>query len=107
MQEKVRNLEREVEWVRGEREEEVSAMAHEKKETASRLKELEAASNRLKSARKDDLKRVSKERSQAFDRCKVSLASAKLPSVAFLLDESGAQPTAGSESMRGYIGEAG
>jgi hypothetical protein len=72
LQEKVRNLEREVEWVRGEREEEMSAMAHEKKETASRLRELEAASNRLKSARKDDLKRVSKEKSQASDRCKVS-----------------------------------
>ena len=58
--------------MRGEREEEVSAMAHEKKETAARLRELEAASNRLKTARKDDLKRVTKERSQALDRCKVS-----------------------------------
>ena len=71
MQERVRNLERELDWVRGEREEEQTAVAHERRETAGRLRELEAASNRLKSARKDDLKRVSREKAQALDRCKV------------------------------------
>lgn len=69
----MRNLERELEWVRGEREEERRAMAHERRDSAARLKELEAASNRLKSARRDDLKRVTRERTQAVDRCKVRL----------------------------------
>lgn len=67
----MRNLERELEWVRGEREEERTALAHERRETAGRMRELEAASNRLKSARKDDLKRVTREKAQALERCKV------------------------------------
>ena len=67
----MRNLERELEWVRGEREEEQTAVAHERREVAGRLRELEATSNRMKSARKDDLKRVSRERAQAVERCKV------------------------------------
>ena len=70
-QEKVRNLERELEWVRGEREEERTAVAHERRETAARLKEAEAAATRLKSSRRDDLKRVTRERAQALERCKV------------------------------------
>lgn len=69
----MRNLERELEWVHGEREEEQTAVAHERRETAGRLRELEAASNRMKSARKDDLKRVSRERTQALERCKACL----------------------------------
>ena len=72
-QERVRNLERELEWVRGEREEEQTAVAHERRETAGRIRELEAAGNRMKSARKDDVKRVSRERAQALERCKVKL----------------------------------
>ena len=67
----MRNLERELEWVRGEREEEQTAVAHERREVAGRLRELEATSNRMKSSRKDDLKRVSRERAQAVERCKV------------------------------------
>lgn len=74
-QDKVRNLERELEWVRGEREEEQTAVAHERREVAGRLRELEATSNRMKSARKDDLKRVSRERAQAVERCKVGRSS--------------------------------
>ena len=57
--------------MRGEREEEQTAVAHERREVAGRLRELEATSNRMKSARKDDLKRVTRERSQALERCKV------------------------------------
>ena len=67
----MRNLERELEWVRGEREEERTAVAHERRETAARLKEAETASSRLKSSRRDDLKRVTRERAQALERCKV------------------------------------
>lgn len=73
LQERVRNLERELDWVRGEREEAQAAVAHERREAATRMRELEASSNRLKSARKDDLKRVTRERAQALERCKVSL----------------------------------
>ena len=72
-------MEREVEWVRAEREEERTAMAHERRETTARLKELEVAASRVKTARRDDTKRISKERTQALERCKVGVTDTDQP----------------------------
>lgn len=67
----MRNLERELEWVRGEREEERASMSQERRELNSRLSQAESATTRQKSVSKDELKKVARERSQLSERCKV------------------------------------
>ena len=71
LQAKVRNLEKEVEWVRAEREEARQALARERRDTGARLKEAEAAAVRLKTARREETKRAGKERAAAQERLKV------------------------------------
>lgn len=68
----MRNLDRELEWVRGEREEEQASMSQERRELASRLSQAEALTSRQKSASKDEVKKVVRERNQLTERCRVS-----------------------------------
>ena len=68
----VANLEREVEWVLGELEEEREAGARHIKDAAARVREAEQAAARVKSMRKDDTKRLAKEKAALAERVMVS-----------------------------------
>ena len=68
----VANLEREVEWVLGELEEEREAGARHIKDAAARVREAEQAAARVKSMRKDDTKRLAKEKAALAERVVVS-----------------------------------
>ena len=67
------NLEREVEWVLGELEEEREAGARHVKDAAVRVREADQAAARVKSMRKDELKRLAKEKATLADRVTVSV----------------------------------
>ena len=72
-QDKLGNLERELEWVRGELEEERTAAVRRGKDAAARAKEADAAATRLKSLHKEDLKRAQRDKQHLADRVQVQI----------------------------------
>lgn len=70
-QDKLGNLERELEWVRGELEEERAAAARKGKDAAGRAREADTAVARLKSLHKEEAKRLGKEKHQLAERVQV------------------------------------
>ena len=69
----VANLEREVDWVRGELAEAQAAGDRHVKDAAARVRDADQAAARAKSQRKDELKRLAKEKAALTERVAVSL----------------------------------
>ena len=73
MQERAVQAEREAEWARGEAEEARAAQARERREDAQHLRDAEQAAQRAKQSRRDELKRLAKDKAALLERAKVPL----------------------------------
>ena len=69
MQSRCEQLEREVDWVKSERDEALKSAEG----AAARLKEAETAASRAKTLRRDELKKEKKDRNALVQRCEVGL----------------------------------
>ena len=81
-QDKLGNMERELEWVRGELEEERATAARRGKDAAGRVREADSAAARLRSLHKEESKRLSREKQQLGERVQVVNLLHALPSPA-------------------------
>ncbi|KAK9813951.1 hypothetical protein WJX73_006379 [Symbiochloris irregularis] len=68
LQDKMGNMERELEWVRGELAEERTAASRRGEDAAGRAREANSAVTRLKSLHREELKRVNKDKQQLSER---------------------------------------
>lgn len=73
LQDKLGNVERELEWVRAELGEERTAAARKGKDVAGRAKEADAALARLRSLHREELKKLQRDKQQLTERVQVSL----------------------------------
>lgn len=70
-QDKLGNMERELEWVRGELGEERAAASRRGEDAAGRAREASSAVTRLKSLHREELKRANRDRQQLTERVQV------------------------------------
>ena len=71
MQDRLGNMERELEWVRGELAEDREAAARRGEDAAGRARDADSAAARLKSLHREEVKRLNKDKQQLAERAQV------------------------------------